>query len=1077
MLDEALGKRDNRLSTLRSSSLGLVDASRHGRDAGENLLLFVDQFEEIFRYQDSNRPRASEASEFVALLLAATQDYEPAYRVYVVLTLRSDYLGECARFHGLPEALNDSQYLVPRMTREQLREAIEGPAALGGLDLSADLLEELLDKTGDDPDQLPVLQHLLMRMWEVREQAGARSHIGRKQYDAVGGWDDALNRHADAVWGALEDRRDLAKRMFQRLTEKAQAGREVRRPATVGELANVAQVAADEVKGVVNHFRREGCNLLTSPDRELTDASVVDISHESLIRRWKALNEWATEEADWGEWYRRLDARMRIDVRYVVDPELESALQARDKGRWNEAWAERYATEKDGVKLPYRDVIRFLEESKQRRSDELARLRRTRALIALAAVLFAGLFVVATYLWLSAREAHQQALVRQLASDSALVRNSSLDGTVAALLGIESLSRAETVQGYEALWGASRGMAREMARLAHQDSVNAVAFSAGTLVATGSADNTARVFEARTGREVARLAHQGPVSAVAFSPDGTLVATGSWDKTARVFEARTGREVARLAHRHSVYAVAFSPDGTLVATGSADKTARVFEARTGTEVARLTHQDDVRAVAFSPDGKLVATGSADNTARMFEARTGREVARLEHQDSVSAVAFSPDGRLVATGSWDSIARVFEARSGQEVSRLAHQDIVYAVALSPDGTLVATGSGDNTARVFEARTGREVARLAHQDSVSAVAFSPDGTLVATGSSDKTARVFEARTGREVARLAHQGPVYAVAFSSDGTLVATGSEDKTARVFEARTQEVARLANQGSIYAVAFSSDGTLVATGSFDTTARVFEARTGREVARLAHQDSVSAVAFSPDGTLVATGSSDKTARVFEARTGREVAHLTDQYLVNAVALSPDGTLVATGSEDRSARVFEMRTWGKVAQLTHQGSVDAVAFSPDGTLVATGSEDKTARVFEARTGREVARMAHQDGVLAVAFSSDGTLVGTGSGDKTARVFEARTGREVARLALGERVLGINFISGDRFLRAVSGERDLHITQDLIRPSDLIADACSKLDRNLTREEWTTYLGGLPYRESCRQLNPAVSGKQK
>ena len=134
----------------------------------------------------------------------------------------------------------------------------------------------------------------------------------------------------------------------------------------MGELANVAQVPPAEVKAVVEHFRQEGCNFLTSPDRELTDDSVIDISHESLIRRWKPLNEWATDEFAWGEWYRRLEDRISIGVRYIVDPELESALQAREKGRWNEAWAERYRTEKDGAKWPYGEVIRFLEKSKQR---------------------------------------------------------------------------------------------------------------------------------------------------------------------------------------------------------------------------------------------------------------------------------------------------------------------------------------------------------------------------------------------------------------------------------------------------------------------------------------------------------------------------------------------------------------------------------------------------------------------------------------------------------------------------------------------------------------------------------------
>src|SRR5262249_42086977 len=86
--DETLGDRSDRLRTLRSGSLGLLDASRHGRKADENVLLVVDQFEEIFRFQDAYRQRADEAAEFVELLLAACQEYEPARRAYVVITLR-----------------------------------------------------------------------------------------------------------------------------------------------------------------------------------------------------------------------------------------------------------------------------------------------------------------------------------------------------------------------------------------------------------------------------------------------------------------------------------------------------------------------------------------------------------------------------------------------------------------------------------------------------------------------------------------------------------------------------------------------------------------------------------------------------------------------------------------------------------------------------------------------------------------------------------------------------------------------------------------------------------------------------
>jgi hypothetical protein len=235
------------------------------------------------------------------------------------------------------------------------------------MDLSADLLEELLAKTSDDPDQLPVLQHLLMRMWELRQKTAAGPRIVRAQYDFVGAWDDALNRHAEDVWGSLGERGDLAKRIFQRLTDKSPTGREVRRPATVGELAGVAGTAADAVIAVVEHYREEGCNFLTSPSRALTEESSIDISHESLIRRWKRLRLWIEEEADWGAWYRRVEDRKRLSGAHFVDPELDLALQAQEHGHWNEAWAQRYAS--SGA--TYDDVVGFLEESSRARDGGL----------------------------------------------------------------------------------------------------------------------------------------------------------------------------------------------------------------------------------------------------------------------------------------------------------------------------------------------------------------------------------------------------------------------------------------------------------------------------------------------------------------------------------------------------------------------------------------------------------------------------------------------------------------------------------------------------------------------------------
>src|SRR5262249_8275907 len=108
-------------TTLRRSSLGLIEAARQARlEPHENLLIVVDQFEEIFRFADLAKQDSAgdEAPAFVKLLLEATS--QTRVPIYIVITMRSDFLGDCARFRQLPEAISNSQYLIPRLTRNEL---------------------------------------------------------------------------------------------------------------------------------------------------------------------------------------------------------------------------------------------------------------------------------------------------------------------------------------------------------------------------------------------------------------------------------------------------------------------------------------------------------------------------------------------------------------------------------------------------------------------------------------------------------------------------------------------------------------------------------------------------------------------------------------------------------------------------------------------------------------------------------------------------------------------------------------------------------------------------------------------
>ena len=162
------------LETLGQNSLGLVDlARRHLIGDPDNLLLIVDQFEEIFRFRRERQliDGGEEAKAFVNLLLAAAEQTEVP--VYVVLTMRSDFLGDCAQFPALPEAFNRNQYLVPRMTRAQRRQSIEGPLEVAGVPIAQRLVQSILSDAGDNPENLPVMQHALMRTFEEWRRDGS----------------------------------------------------------------------------------------------------------------------------------------------------------------------------------------------------------------------------------------------------------------------------------------------------------------------------------------------------------------------------------------------------------------------------------------------------------------------------------------------------------------------------------------------------------------------------------------------------------------------------------------------------------------------------------------------------------------------------------------------------------------------------------------------------------------------------------------------------------------------------------------------------------------------------------------
>ena len=866
-------------ATLESSSLGLVQLVRQAQmESDENLLIVVDQFEELFRFKESNRVHgaADQAAAFVKLLLAAAGQRE--LPIYIVITVRSDFLGDCAQYRDLPEAINDGQYLIPRLQREQQRLAITGPVAVGGGKIAPRLVQQLLNDVGDNPDQLPILQHALMRTWEAWTAEHEEGEpIDMRHYDAIGGMTSALSKHADEAYNELHDDRSrhIAESLFKTLTELGPDNRGIRRPTSVATVCEVAGASVEEVVAVVDVFRRPGRSFIMPPAGvAITAETTLDISHESLMRIWERLNRWVMEDAESARIYRRLveSAALYEDGNAGLwrDPELQLAVDWRDRSVPNPAWARLYDPSFD-------KAMAFLDASVRDREIEQAEHRRRRwiargavaAFVLSAAILSAWALSERGSATANAREAQharsvaeqQSNLAQQQARNARRQRaqaeqNYSLaqqqrrsaeqqrieaerQRALAETQKREALAQRQRAQqfGQQAVSArdaaeAERVRALEQKQIAERAQSEAQAAERNALrlrlLSIGRSLAVKAAQMNRDGEEAlaALLALQGyrfmqASGAGALDPD----AYAALSKTLKPFQ--TSESPMMRAHAGGVRMVAYNTDGSHFASAGADGRLLLWDAanpqREPHELAR--QRQPLRAVTFDADGRTLAYGGEDGRLHLVAIAGGTPKSSTSRSSGIIALAFVRGDRVATLGPDGRIT--IWSRSSLEPEALPFDGALRSLASSRDGRVLAAGATDGRVVLWDLRRASAPRIIAGGRSVvQSLALSSDGRFIAVGLADGSVRQWPVDDvdARPVSYSGHRSPVHALAFNQDGSLLATAGADATVRLFStSRPDDRAIVINdhRGWVWSVAFAPDGRTLASSGYDRTVRLF----------------------------------------------------------------------------------------------------------------------------------------------------------------------------------------------------------------------------------------------------------------
>ena len=882
------------------SGLWLAAETLAPRASPNPLLILIDQFEEVFGSQISAQ---SESKLLLELIVTFWAKAHP--NLFLVITMRTDFLEQCANFPKLADAINATLFMTPVLRDSELKSVISKPPKPYHGMVEPKLVEAIVKDTpseiGYDPDHLPLMQHALSWLWNNAISAAGLSNspprpdapapsqtivLAHDRYVAHGGLKGILNEHADELLKGLSEREQrIAQVVFTRLSERDE-NRYRRSPTSAAALARLADCGAAELERVVSVFSDPSVSFLDRRPLANGAGELIDVSHESLIRQWDRLKGWVDEEAKKVRRFRELAASAKEWQLHARSPSF--LKRGAELGVWRQwwkfqnptaEWARRYNLDRAGEPAALEPVGLSNEYLRKSRKRVVRQWVLIGTLTAAVPIVIVVMLILNTITNIKTEKAQLETDAYETAAARGYDLIKSEDPNLALLLALELLHPKEP--DGDAIEALAYKLLKKLLHLKEVDdsAIERLAYKA-----------------LQTPRPKAVLSAPTVLPTATFSPDGQLLLISKGN----AFQVWKANELELVVKE-------FRPQG--VSAGR-----RAVWSADGRWIIGAT--DDKRTALFAPCS--VAVPAVRKYFQQCVNKNEDEVWTIGEKGTTSwPSTLSPTGDRLLTGGSGGDPQLWDIGSKPAKSTFRFQDgrVNFAIAFNQQGDRLALGSTDGSIRIHETadptkgftlrpRTRCDASGENPSAEVFSVAFNPGkdkGDEMVSTTLDGCLRLWNVKERRLIAdhNLNNTG-FFSASFDPSGQRIAMTSDDGSVRIWEPGNPDKPELILRGhrsATWTVEFSRETGLLASAS---------------------NESVRIWTLTPalhPSTLPAAPDLFGAVRSFELQAGALTLHIGEQRDVTlddprpgqnvAAAVSKDGNRVLVAEKEKTLKLYNL----------------------------------------------------------------------------------------------------------------------------------------------------------------------------